>query len=94
MMNDGRTFEPSGLIAEVSMETSEPENGIAIQKFGKITGLPAPKEGTFYIVSALVAERAAVEGRDDVVSPATRDPRCVRNEKGFVVSVPFLLRIV
>ena len=92
-LNDGRVFKPSGAIAEVSMETSEPVDGIAIQRFGKITGLPEPKENTFYICSALVAERAAVEGRNDVVSPATRHPLAVRNEKQQVVSVPFFLRI-
>ncbi len=93
VLNDGRVFKPSGAIAEVSMETSEPVDGIAVQRFGKITGLPEPKENTFYICSALVAERANVEGRNDVVSPATRHPLAVRNEKGQVVSVPFFLRI-
>jgi len=42
-LNDGRVFEPSGSIARVAQEISEPdENGIAVQNFGPVTGLPAP----------------------------------------------------
>lgn len=52
------------------------------QVFGFPTGIPDPKEGTIYIVSALVAQAA---GRPDVVSPDT-GPTAIR-ENGQVVAV-------
>ena len=92
-LNDGRVFEPSGSIARVSQSISEfDENGIAIQSFGEVSGLPAPIEGTIYIVSAMVLGRAQAEGRNDVVAPATGHPKCVRDEAGRIVSVPGFLR--
>ena len=44
-------------------------DGIPVRKqtYGEVTGLPAPKEGTVYIVSTMV--RLAVPDRDDVFSP-------------------------
>lgn len=37
--------------------------------YGEIEGLPEPQEGTFYIVSGLVAAAAAREGRKDCLAP-------------------------
>ena len=92
-LNDGRVFEPSGTIARVSQSISEfDENSIAVQSFGEVTGLPQPEEGTVYIVSALVLGRAQAEGRDDVVAPATGHKDCVRDDKGFILSVPGFIR--
>lgn len=92
-LNDGRVFDPSGSIARVAQSISEfDENGIAVQSFGAVTGLPAPVAGTIYIVSALVLGRAQAEGRTDVVAPATGHKDCVRDEKNFIVSVPGFLR--
>lgn len=54
------------------------------RRFGKVEGLPEPKEGTVYIVSSLVLEN--VRGRTDVVAPDT-GPTAVRNEKGHIVAV-------
>lgn len=92
-LNDGRVFEPSGSIARVSQTLSKfDENGIAVQEFGEVTGLPAPRDGVMYIVSAMVLSRAQAEGRVDVVAPATGHKDCVRDEKGFIVSVPGFIR--
>lgn len=92
-LNDGRTFEPSGSVARVAQSISEfDENGIAVQSFGEVTGLPEPQPGTYYIVSAMVLPRAQAEGRTDVVAPATGHKDCIRNEKNFIVSVPGFLR--
>lgn len=85
-LNDGRIFEPSGEIARVSQSFSEIVNDISHQKFGEITGLPEPKEGTIYIVSGFVL--GAAKHRKDVVAPATGHPETIRNDKGHIVSVP------
>lgn len=65
------TIMPSGKIArcEQKQEYVETWLGIPItrQNFGKVTGLPAPKEGTRYIVSFRVAE--ACPDRKDLVIP-------------------------
>lgn len=92
-LNDGRTFEPSGNIARVAQSISDfDKNGIAVQSFGEVTGLPEPQPGTYYIVSAMVLPRAQAGGRTDVVAPATGHKDCVRNEKNFIISVPGFLR--
>ena len=92
-LNDGRVFEPSGLIARVSQTISNfDENGIAVQSFGLVTNLPEKRYGTVYIVSAMVLGRAQAEGRDDVVAPATGHKDCVRDDAGRIVSVPGFLK--
>ena len=92
-LNDGRVFEPSGTVARVAQTISEfDDNRIAVQSFGVVTDLPEPKEGTYYIVSAMVLERAQIEGRCDVVAPATGHKDCVRDENGRILSVPGFLR--
>jgi hypothetical protein len=45
-----------------------------------------------YIVSALVLTAAKAAVRTDCVAPATGHPDCVRNDKGFIVSVPGFVR--
>ena len=92
-LNDGRVFEPSGSIARVAQSISDfDKDGIATQSFGKVEGLPEPKAGTIYIVSAMVLSRAQAEGRKDVVAPATGHKDCVRDEGGRIKSVPGFLR--
>ena len=55
VMNDGRVFEASGQIARVSSSFTEFDaEGICTVKYGDLTGVPAPKEGVKYIVSAMV----------------------------------------
>lgn len=50
------------------------------KSFGEVSGLPEPKAGTIYIVSAVVL--AALKGsRDDVFVPAD----CIRDEQGRII---------
>lgn len=87
VLNDGRVVEASGTVARCSASyTTFDENGVCKQTFGDIQGLLEPVEGTIYIVSALVL--GAVQGRNDIVAPATGHPECIRNDKGQIVSVP------
>lgn len=90
-LNDGRAFAPSGTIARVSASfTPFDKDGIATQVFGDVQGLPAPQDGVIYIVSLAVI--AATKGtRNDLVSPATGHPDCVRVD-GRIVSVPGFIR--
>lgn len=85
-LNDGRTF-PSMGVARVSNSFSEFKNDICSVSYGDIVGLPAPEEGTIYIVSAIVLNAAKAKGRQDCVAPATGHPDCIRKD-GYIVSVP------
>ena len=90
VLNDGRVIKRSGKVARVSSSyTPFDESGVARVVFGQITDLPDPVDGTIYVVSGLVA---AATDRNDVVSPATGHPECVRNEQGQIVSVPGFVR--
>ena len=89
-LNDGRYFEPSGEIARVeSTFTEYPDTDIQEMSYGEVIGLPEEShDGVFYIVSGVVA--TALNGvRSDVVTPATGSKDCIRNDKGFIKSVPF-----
>jgi len=91
MLNDGTIIPASGTVARVSSSFTEFDgNGICRQVFGDVQGLPDPKDDTTFVVSALVL--SAVKDRDDVVAPATGHPACVRDEKGFIKSVPGFVR--
>ena len=88
-LNDGSSFEPSGVVARVSadLQAVETVGGVQLfrQKFGEVEGLPAEVPGTMYIVSGMVL--AAVD-RSDCVAPATGSRETVRDEAGHIVSVP------
>ena len=87
VLNDGRSFPASGVLARVSAGYSDIVDDACSQTFGDVQDLPAPVVGTRYIVSALVL--GALDGtRTDVVAPATGHPGAVRNDKGHIVSVP------
>ena len=86
VLNDGRVFEPSGDVARVSVSFTEFSNDVCRAQYGQLTGVPAKKEGTFYIVSAMVL--SSCNDRSDLVAPATGHPDTVRNEKGHILSVP------
>ena len=87
VMNDGRVFEPSGILPRVSQEISEFDSDlIATQSFGKVEGLPEPAPEIVYIVSAMVL--SACKDRVDLVAPATNHKDTIRNEKGHIISVP------
>ncbi len=90
----------SGAVARVSSTPGALENvaGVPVpvagrQTFGEVEGLPAPVEGTLYIVSAMVLGRPECQGRDDVMGPGTGpNDGAVRNDKGHVVAVTRLVR--
>ena len=93
-LNDGRIFESVG-VARVSSKLSHfDENGICTQMFGEVTGLPETFEKyTLYIVSSLVMNACATTHRHSlVVAPSTGHPETVRDDKGFIVSVPGFVR--
>ena len=79
--------EPTGPPARctASSEVVDVFNGVEVVKstFGPVENLPAPKEGTVYIVSSIVAQQ--VPDREDVVAPDT-GPTAIR-EAGQVVAV-------
>lgn len=82
-------FDPIGQECRVASATIDVAhvNGIPVsyQTFGEVQGLPAPVEGTVYIVSAMVL--AALKGkRNDVVAPRT-DGTAIRNESGQITAV-------
>lgn len=79
--------DPSGTLARVRATTVRigevDVNGIKVPltstRYSNVEGLPAPEEGTLYIVSSLVAGR--VTERDDVVIPN----ESVRDDKGRII---------
>lgn len=91
-LNNGREFASEGLARVSATFTSFDENVVCNQEFGQVTGLPEPADNTLYIVSALVLTAAKAQGRTDCVAPATGHPECVRDEKGFIKSVPGFVR--
>jgi hypothetical protein len=84
----GRTIEPSGVVARVSVsfEDAGSVDGIPVvsQVFGQVEGLPEPQEGVAFIVSGMVL--ATIKGRADVFAPDT-GPTAIRNEKGHIIGV-------
>ena len=92
VMNDGRVFEPSGVIPRVQQTMSDFDgNDIAIQSLGEVENMPSAKADTVYIVSAMVLS-ALGKDRMDCVAPATNHPKTIRNDKGHIVSVPGFVR--
>lgn len=87
ILNDGREFPSEGLARVSDTYTEFDEAGICSVSHGEVNGLPAPREGVRYIVSAMVLAAAKEKGRIDVVAPATGHPLC-RRSNGFIVSVP------
>lgn len=87
-LNDGRVFEPTGQVARVSATFTEAIGDICSQEFGQVENVPEPVQGTKYIVSNIVLQAAKAQGRTDLVAPATGHPNTIRNEKGWIVSVP------
>lgn len=85
-LNNGTSF-PSIGVARVSATFDKVDGLLYRQTFGDIIGLPEPKNGTYYIVSAIVLSAAKAVGRTDCISPATGHPDCIR-ENGFIKSVP------
>lgn len=88
---DGDVIIPaSGQVARVTMYP-EPVGQLAgvmlaIEPPGFVEGLPAPEDGRYYLVSALV--RLACPERADLISPGA----LVRDEQGRVVGCQSLIR--
>jgi len=75
------TIEASGEVARVATKPGE-----KVGELNEVEGLPAPQDGTVYIVSGLVGGQ--VTGRDDVVVPGTGpQDNAIRNEKNHIVAV-------
>ena len=84
-LNDGRVFDPSGSVARVSSSFTDFTDDICTVVYGDLTGVPDAAEDTLYIVSAMVLSAST---RKDLVAPATGHKDCIRDDKGFIVSVP------
>ena len=86
-------FESQGLARVGAIRTeAEAVAGIRIikQSFGEAEGLPAPQEGTIYIVSGMVL--SALQGsRTDVFAPDT-GADAIRNDKGHIIAVRGLVQ--
>lgn len=85
VLNNGTVYSPSGNVARVSTSFSTIVNNECSVVYGDLENVPAPEDNTKYIVSAMVL---AASNRTDLVAPATGHPDTVRNEKGWIVSVP------
>ena len=90
LVNDFGILEmPSAGVARVSSTQEELGRVVGVPlvraTFGEVTGLPAPEEGTMYVVSAMV--RAALPGRTDLASPGD----LVRDEAGQVIGCKSLI---
>lgn len=80
-----REIPPSGICPRCKQDEHEidPIDGIPVigVTFGEIEGLPEEKEGTFLIVSAIVATAGRKQGRKDLLIPS----RLVRNYEGKIM---------
>lgn len=54
------TFTPDGEVGGIP---------VSLASFGAVADLPTPVEGSFFIVSGMVASHPAVAGRTDVFAP-------------------------
>ncbi len=93
--SDNRVAEPdeTDIILETSENTArvlstsvvvDEINGIPVVKaaFGDMSGLPEPEDGVVYVASMLAAQKAALDGRTDVVSPNTAPKQDIRYPDG------------
>lgn len=93
VLNDGRVFPPSGVVARVSFTFDRVAeiDGVAVYRNepGEIVGLPDFTEGTYFIVSAMVldANNRSRNRRTDLLAPSTGLASTIRNEAGHIVSV-------
>lgn len=87
-----KTFESSSSIARCTCSRNQigNVNGIAINSnyYGEVTGLPAPKDGTIYLVSALVAQAVKAIRKDVFVTDDA-----VRNDDGQIIGCRAFARI-
>lgn len=81
----GTIYPVSENTARVSVKFSPIIDGECNEFCNDIEGIPLPKTDTKFIVSNIVYNASA---RTDIVCPATGHPETIRDEKGFIVSVP------
>ena len=88
-LNDGREFQPCGIIPRVAEQFSEWEivEDVPVCEIdpGAVVGLPEQEEGVLLIVSSKVKD--ARPGRKDLLVPLTNHPAAVRKD-GQPWSVP------
>lgn len=79
-------LDPAPTPARVSVKTVQvgDVNGIPVvsSQYGDIVGLPDPIDGVVYVASMVVAQKAALDGRNDVVSPNTAPKQDIRYPDG------------
>jgi hypothetical protein len=84
-------LEPSGIVARASAKSVVDHivNDIPVVKsvFGEPENLPDPQDDTVFVGSTLLAQKAALMGRTDVVSPNTAPKQDIRDENGFTFAV-------
>ena len=91
-------FPASGEVARVAMQETEAGQiaGLLIptitRQAGEIIGLPAPKPGTIYLVSAMVLDAIRDSGRTDIYAPDT-GATAIRDNKGRIVAVTRLVAL-
>lgn len=87
-----RTIEPCGICPRCTTVETEVDTVDAIPtitvEYEDIDNLPPAKEGTYLIVSALVANAGRAQGRKDLLIPA----RLVRDEAGRIIGCLALAR--
>lgn len=85
------TITPSGVVARVSATTVScgviGDYNVTATSYGEVENLPEPQEGTIYIVSSLVAQRAP--SRTDVFIPN----ESVRDSEGRIIGCKSLGRV-
>lgn len=92
---------PSGAVARVASTPGAVEARVGFPcavasptRFGEVTGLPAPQDGTVFVVSGMVGSALAGRGRTDVFVPGTGpNDGAVRNEQGHIVGVTRLVAV-
>ena len=82
---------PSGTVVRVATIELGTQLGKScsyeLVEYGHLDGLPAPQDGTTYIVSLVAA--LAARGRDDLLAPYVE----VRNESGTMIGCRYLQRV-
>ena len=89
VLNDGRTFDPTGVVAKMTTKHSAFNEDICTVSFTEITGIPEPLEGICFIVNPAIAQ---VCPREDVVCCAYNHPDIVRSGR-IIASVPGFARL-
>jgi len=83
---------PSGTVARVAVDETIIESAAGVptvvRQFGRVEGLPEPRDDTFYIVSSLVisALENLFDDRLDVVAPDTGSS-AIRDSDGRIIAV-------